>query len=152
MLYNAALGRPAGSKKKESVPNEPEKPAVAVELLVDAYAELINSLPAVGEVVSSIPSYAQAFPPMGYGLPPQVIKGNYGGLKFTEVIEGGRVKQLQIAPEAGSTDTTSIADSVVDELASCYGPPIQSDDGNYVWANSVIGSYSPRNGIVSLQM
>ena len=116
-----------------------------------AYSEIINSLPAVGQGVGSLPSFAQAYPPMGYGLPPQVIKGNYGGLEFMEALEGGRVMQLQIEPEAGNTDTTAIAGSIVSTLSAIYGSPITTEDGNYVWASWVTGSYSPRTGIISLQ-
>ena len=116
-----------------------------------AYSEIINSLPAVGQGVGSLPSFAQAYPPMGYGLPPQVIKGNYGGLEFMEALEGGRVMQLQIKPEAGDTDTTSISGSIVSTLSAIYGSPITTEDGNYVWASWVTGSYSPRTGIISLQ-
>lgn len=116
-----------------------------------AYSEIINSLPAVGQSVGSLPSYAQALPPMGYGLPPQVVRGSYGGLEFVEVLSGGRVMQLQIKPEAGDTDTTSISGSIVSTLSAIYGSPITTEDGNYVWASWVTGSYSPRTGIISLQ-
>lgn len=116
-----------------------------------AYSEIINSLPAVGQGVGSLPSFAQAYPPMGYGLPPQAIRGNYGGLEFVEVLSGGRVMQLQIKPEAGDTDTTAIAGSIVSALSAVYGSPITTEEGNYVWASWVTGSYSPSTGIISLQ-
>lgn len=124
--------------------------AVEAAPSAETYMEVINSIPALGSSVRSLPEYIT---PQKAGPYIIAFDGTYGELEIHGDVEpySGMVTFLVIKPAAGNADTSGAAGFIADALRRKYGQPSTVVPGEtYLWSQGRLQlQYAIRSGIVT---